>query len=185
MLTFKNIFIILCLCSMFLGAKAQESLEPVDAAASVISAILGGEKGVADVRLVSDTEESATIEVDFKGFEGKYTVKGVILNKLKRPIPEISCEPQALSKANGTAELKFHFTKGSGNFTSSTLETQFVSIVFSKSDGILGDLDLGGQDILAESYQYKLNKTWRVGGNESMVITVKLTPFKSAASIQP
>jgi len=185
MSTMKVFCLLLCLCLFQLIAQAQESLEPVNDTASLIGDILGGDKGVTDVRLISDTEEGATVEVDFKGFEGKYTVKGLILNKLKKPIAEISCEPQTLAKPNGTAELRFQFKAGSGSYSNSMLETHFLSVVFSKSDGLLSGLDLGSGDVLAETYLYKMNKMWRVGGSESMIITVKLTPFKSAASIKP
>jgi hypothetical protein len=164
---------------------AQESLEAVDDAAVLISGILGGgKKGVEAARLITNTEQSAMVEIDFKGFEGKYTVKGLILNKLKKPIEGIVCEPVTLSKPDGTAELKFVF-EGGGNYTTTTLETHFVSFVFSKTDGVLSGLDIGGPDMLAETFVYKLTKSWRVGGSEAMVINVKLTPFKSAASIQP
>jgi hypothetical protein len=165
--------------------QAQVSLEPVEDAASAISAILGGGKGLSDVRLISDTEIGASLEVDYKGFEGKYKVKGVIFSKLKKPLADIICEEQTLAKPNGTLELKFQFRSGTGTYTNNSLETHFVSIVFSKSDGLLSGIDLGGQDIMGETYLYKMNKKWRVGGSESMVITVKLAPFRSAATIQP
>lgn len=165
--------------------QAQESLEPVEDAASAISAILGGNKGVSDVRLITDTEQSVTVEVDYKGFVDKYQVKGFILNKLKKPVEEIVCETVTLSKSDGTADLKFQFKQGSRSYTNSSLETHFLSIVFSKADGLLSGIELGGQYVLGETYLYKLNKMWRVDGSESMVITVKLTPYKSAASIQP
>ena len=181
----KTICIALFVYSLIQPLRAQNSLEPVEDAASTISAILGGNKGLSDVRLIADTEQAATVEVDYKGFEGKYKVKGVVLNKLKKPVEDIVCEEQTLTKADGTAELKFQFRQGSGRYTSSSLDTHFVSITFSKSDGLLGAIDLGGQYALGDTYIYKLNKTWRVGGSEAMVITVKLTPFKSAASIKP
>ena len=171
----------LCLQPVF----AQESLEPVDDAAVLIGGILGGgKKGVEAARLTTNTEQGATVEIDYKGFEGKYVVKGFILNKLKKPIEGIACEPVTLSKPEGTAELKFVFG-GGGNYTTTTLETHFVSFVFSKTDGVLSGLDIGGQDLLGETFVYKLTKSWRVGGSEAMVINVKLTPFKSAASIKP
>ena len=182
----KNICIALCLYCVFQPLQAQDnSLEPVQDAASTISAILGGDKGVSDVRLIADTEQGASVEVDYKGFEGEYKVNGYILNKLKKPVDDIVCEAQTLTKSDGTVELKFEFRQANGHYTSSSLETQFLSIIFSKSDGLLGAIDLGGQYSLGETYLYKFNKTWRVGGSESMVITVKLTPFKSAASIKP
>jgi len=169
----------------FMHPLQAQSLEPVEDAASTISAILGGNKAVSDVRLITDTEQGVTIEVDYKGFVGKYQVKGFILNKLKKPVEEIVCETETLPKADGTVDLKFQFKKGSGSYTNSSLDTHFLSIVFSKADGLLSGIDLGGQYAMGETFLYKLNKVWRVGGSESMVITVKLTPYKSAASIQP
>jgi hypothetical protein len=182
----KIICIALFLCCLWWPSQAQETLEPVDDTAATITGILGGgKKGVSGARLTAGTEQSVTVEVDYKGFEGKYKVKGQILNKLKKPVAEITCEEQTLAKIDGTVELKFQFKQGTGNYTSSNLETSFVSIVFIKTDGLLSGIDLGDQNLLGETYTYKLNKSWRVSGSASMVITVKLTPFKSAATIQP
>jgi len=182
----KIICIALCLHCLCTPLQAQKTLEPVEDTAALITGILGGgKKGVSAVRLISDAEQSVAIEADYKGFEGKYQVKGFILNSMKKPVEEIVCQSQTLSRADGTVELEFLFKDGSGNYTNTTLDTHFLSIVFSKTDGLLSGIDLGDQNVLGETYLYKLNKSWRVGGSESMVITVKLTPFKSAASIQP
>lgn len=181
----NNICMTLFLCLLLQAVQAQNSLEPVEDAASLLNGILGGDKGISDARLISDTEQGASIEVDYKGFEGNYQVRGFILNRLKKTVEEISCEPEKLSKPEGTAELVFQLGKLNGNYTNSLLETHFLAVVFSKTDGILSGIDLGGHDVLGETYLYKLNKRWRVGGSESMVITIKLTPFKSAATIQP
>jgi len=182
----KKLFIAFYFCCLFQSLQAQDnSLEPVQDAASTISAILGGDKGLSEVRLISDTEQGVTVEVDYKGFEGNYQVKGTILNKLKQRVDDIVCEGQTLAKADGTAELKFQFKKSGANYTDSSLETHFLSVTFSKTDGLLSGIDLGSQYTLGETYLYKLNKIWRVGGSESMVITVKLTPFRSSSSIQP
>lgn len=183
----KIICLSLCLNCFSQGVRAQDnSLEPVEDASDAISGILGGsKKGVSKVRLISDTEQGVSIEVDYKGFEEKYKVKGSMLNKLKKPVVEIVCEEKTLSKPDGTIDLKFQFKQGKTSFTNSSLETHFIALAFSKSDGLLNGLDLGDDTIFGDVYVYKLNKKWRVSGSESMVITVKLTPFKSAASIQP
>lgn len=181
----NNICLSLFFCFILQTLWAQETLEPVEDAASLLSGILGGNKEISEARLVTDTEQGATIEVDYKGFEGNYQVRGFILNRLKKTVEQISSEPQMLTKGDGTIELRFQLGPGTENYTNNILETHFLAIVFSKTDSILSGIDLGGQNVLGETYQYKMNKRWRVGGNESMVVTVKLTPFKSAASIQP
>jgi hypothetical protein len=181
----NNICLTLFLCFMLQTLWAQETLEPVEDAASILSGILGGDKGISEVRLVTSTEQGATVEVDYKGFKGNYQVRGLILNRLKKSVEQISSEPQQLTKADGTIELRFQLGPGTENYTNNVLETHFVAIVFSKTDSILSGIDLGDQNVLGETYLYKMNKRWRVGGNESMVVTVKLTPFKSATSIQP
>ena len=183
----KVYLIITCVVFANSMLMAQDnSLEAEEDASDAISGILGGsKKGVSDVRLISDTEQNVAIEVDYKGFEAKYKVKGYVLNKLKKPVAEIVCEEKTLSKPDGTIDLKFQFKQGKTKFTNSSLETHFISIAFSKGDGLLSGLDLGDDTIFGDAYIYKLNKKWRVSGSESMVITVKLTPFKSAISIQP
>src|SRR5688572_28508389 len=117
----KNIFLVLCLYCVSQHLQAQDSLEPVDDAASAISAILGGNKGPTDVRLIGETETGAALQVDYKGFEGKYKVKGLILSKLKKPVAEIVCEEQTLAKKDGTVELKFQFKKGNATYTNNSL----------------------------------------------------------------
>jgi hypothetical protein len=183
----RIIFVFLCLYSIAHAVLAQEnSLEAVEDPSDAISGILGGEKkGVTDVRLISDTEQAVSIEIDYKGFEEKSKVKGYLLNKMKKPVAEIVGEEKVLSKGDGTVDMKFQFKQGNGNYTNTSLETHFISLSFTKSDGLLSGLDLGDDAIFGDVYVYKLNKRWRVSGSEAMVITVKLTPFKSAASIQP
>lgn len=166
---------------------AQDNeLEPVDDTADLLGGILGGNaKGISKVKVISDTEQSISIEVDLKGFDDKHKIKGEILNKVKKPIKEIVSEVKVLPKSDGSVEVKFQFKQSSVNYTNSFLESNFLSLTISKSDGVLGDLDLGGENIFGTTYLYKLKKNWRVTGSESIVIVVKPIPFKSAASIQP
>jgi len=180
--------IILCLCFSSIAAIAQEEkvLEPEDDGISAIGSVLGGkDKGISKVRVTADTEQSLSVEVSFKGFDEKSKISGAILNKMKKPLKEVVSEAKILPKSEGTVELKFQFKQGSSAYNKSFLESHFLSLSVSKSDGLLDNLDLGGENILGDNYLYKLNKKWRLSGSEQMVIEVKLTPFKSAASITP
>jgi hypothetical protein len=179
--------VMMCLLGVIQSLHAQEDeLQPVDEASVDINAILGGkDKGISKVRVIADSEQSLSVEVSFKGLDQKSKISGAVLNKMKKPLKEVVTEPKILSSEDGTVELKFHFKQGTGGYNKSFIESQFLSLSVSKSDGLLENLDLGGENIMGDNYLYKLEKKWRVSGSEQMVIEVKMTPFKSAASISP
>lgn len=180
------IIIVASLVAFELRAQDNE-LEPVEDAAVAIGAILGGKTdAITKVRLISDTEQSMSIEVESKGFEDQeYTIAGTVLNRIKKPIAEIVTEGKILPRGGGRVELQFLFRQSARKYSSTYLESQYISLTISKSGGLLSKLDLGGENIFGDTYLYKLDKKWRISGSESMVIQVKLTPFKSAATIKP
>src|SRR5690606_35404013 len=186
----KQYFLILLTFSFLwpalIMAQGRELEPEVDAAAAIGSILGGNDNTVTSVRVIADAEETLSVQVEFDGFDDQeYTIHGAVLNRIKRPLKEVSVEPQMLPKDGSMVELTFKFDKRSGHYTGSHLESHFVSLSISKNDAILSKLDLGGENLFGETYLYKLNKKWRVKGSESMVIQVKLTPYKSAATITP
>jgi len=181
-----HLIFMLMVMTITAGMAQENELEPVEDGAAAIGSILGGNsKGVTKVRVIADNEQSCTLEVTYKGFDEKSKLTGAVLNKIKKPVKEVTSESKVLQKADGTVELKFQFKQGTGSYNKTFVESNYVSFSVGKADGILGDLDIGGENILGDNYLYKLDKKWRVSGSEQMVITVKLTPLKSAASIAP
>jgi hypothetical protein len=181
-----HLIVMLIVMTITAGMAQENELQPVDDGAAAIGSILGGNsKGVTKVRVIADTEQSLTLEVTYKGFDEKSKLTGAVLNKIQKPVKEVTSESKVLQKADGTVELKFQFKQGAGSYNKTFVESNYVSFSVGKADGILGNLELGGENILVDNYLYKLDKKWRVSGSEQMVITVKLTPFKSAASIAP
>jgi hypothetical protein len=169
------------------AAIAQEQeLKPVDDSSTALGSLFGGNSsGITAVRVISDTEQSVTIQVTVKGMEGdKNTISGAALNKLKKPLKEVVTETKALPAGDGTVEIKFQFKQGTAAYKSGFLESNFISLTVSKKDGLLGSLDLG-EDILGDNTVYVFPKKWRVSGSASMVIQVALIPFKSAATVKP
>lgn len=181
-----HLIVMLMVMTITAGMAQEDELQPVDDGAAAIGAILGGNsKGVSKVRVIADNEQSLTVEVTYNGFDEKSKLTGAVLNKIKKPVKEVTSESKVLQKADGTVELKFQFKQGTGSYSKTFVESNFVSFSVGKADGFLANLDLGGENVLGDTYVYKLDKKWRVGGSEQMVINVKLTPFKSAASIAP
>lgn len=183
----KGILSLILLTFLFLATfrTAAQDLEPVEDAASAISSVLGSKgKGISKARIVSDTEQSITIELHVGGFEEKSNVRGVVLNKIKKQVADISSEAKPVPAGEGTVELKFQLKPSSAKHQNTFLETDFISFVVSKADGLFADLDLGDDVVFGDTYIFKLTKKWRVNGNEAMLIDVKLTPLKSAASIK-
>lgn len=152
---------------------------------NVVSSALGlADKGIVKVRLIADNEQSIIIEADYQNLDDeKYQIKGAILNKQKEAVDEVEVVTKELPKNKGTVELQFQF-KATGTYTTNFFETGFLQLSVSKAGGILGNLEIGGQNIFASNYLYVLDKKWRIGGSESTVIEVKLTPYKSASSIR-
>lgn len=163
----------------------DEELEAVDDAAGAISAILGGKgKGISKAKVVANTEQTLTVELHVSGFEEKSKISGMALNKIKKEMSEITSEAVMLPSGEGVVELKFQLKPGDGKNKNAFLESDFLTIVVSKADGLFADIDLGPGAVFGDTYLYKLNKKWRVSGSEAMVIEVKLVPLKSAGSIQ-
>jgi hypothetical protein len=187
MITRHFLIVVFALFGSSLSMAQERELEPVEDAAAAIGSILGGkENGIAKVRIISDTEQSLSIQVETDGFDDhEYTIHGAVLNRIKKPLKEVETEDQTLPKGGGVVELGFRFDQESKSYSGSHLESHFIALTISKKDALLSKLDLGGENVFGDTYLYKLNKKWRVSGNEAMVIEVKLTPFRSAGTIQP
>lgn len=168
-------------------AVAQErELEPVDDAAAAIGSILGKAKGITSVRVLADTEESLTVQVTYEGFDdGPHTMTGAVLNRIKKPLKDVESETQTLRGGSGTTELTFRFRQQSRAYSGSHLNSDFLSLTVAREDAILSKLDLGTDLTFGDTWLFELDKQWRVKGSEAMVIEVKLTPYKSAATITP
>lgn len=181
---------------MFISLGAQNDIiEPMSSGS--VSSIFSDDK-VKNIRVLSNSGELLNIEVRYEGYneEGKrYTLKGVILDSKKQVIAAISADPVELSRNAEAADLSFRVLS---NQQASTpyIDSKYISLSIEKTDAASsdeGDLfddltelfgsgsestGLGG--LSGDKFMFEYNKTWRIAGNENMVISVNLTPIGKA-----
>ncbi|MEZ4824917.1 MAG: hypothetical protein R3C61_01285 [Bacteroidia bacterium] len=186
---------ILSLCFLVLtemvgitAISAQTELKPVEDQ-NILTTLLGESK-IAKVTLLAQGERNLTVSVSYKNLPAgkKYSVKGVILNRVKRPVPDIAEAKESLNGTSGSADLTFNFSP-TKNYTLTNIESNYIMISLIPEDksgagNALNEI-LGNATVTGEDYMYYLVKQWRVGGSASMTVNVKLTPYKKAALIQP
>lgn len=168
--------------------SAQTELKPVEDQ-NILTTLLGESK-IAKVTLLAQGERNMTVSVTYKNLPAgkKYSVKGVVLNRVKRPVPDIPEVKEAISGTAGSADLTFNFSP-TKNYTLTNIESSFIMISLIPEDksgagNALNEI-LGSATVTGEDYMYHLVKQWRVGGSAAMTVNVKLTPYKKAAYIQP
>ena len=179
--------IILLVFTLFVSsASIAQELQAVEDAASSLSSFLGENKDrITSVRVVSDTEQGLKVEVSYAGFDDdKYKISGVIMNRIKQPLKQIRSEPQQLNNSRSSVELGFQFDASAFGANRPYLQSEFLQLSIYKANDLLGNLDLDVGGFSGETFLYKHSKQWRIGGNERMVITVKLTPYQSARTIK-
>lgn len=185
---YKRILICMAACLSLALCQAQTELPLVADPLSSLGAVLGGTKNVVKkVYLISDTEKSVTLSVEFDGFKDKkYKIKGFILNSYKKALPEIVPVVIDMPASGNTVELTFRFQQKEKAYTQQYLETALVGLMIVDASSALAtvsesfsDLNVGGT-----SLQYTFKKKWRISGSESMVVQVKMTPVGQAAGIR-
>lgn len=168
--------------------SAQDELQAVEDETSALRSLLGSpDNSVTSVKLISDAEQNLTVNVNYKGFSGKkFQIKGSILNRSKKPLKEVDAIEKELPTHGSSIDLTFTFKARSG-YKSSYINSNYLLLTISEAGNALSGLDklLGTVSLSGEDYLYHLNKKWRVGGSESMLITVKLIPYKTAKYIKP
>ncbi len=181
----KTIFLLVFTLFTSSALVAQE-LQAVEDAASSLSSFLGESKNrITSVRVVSDTEQGLKVEVSYAGFnDDEYKISGVIMNRIKQPLKQIRSEPQGLNSSRNPVELGFQFDASAFGANQPYLQSEYLQISIYKANDLLGNLNLDVGGISGETFLYKHDKQWRVGGNERMVITVKLKPYKSARTLK-
>lgn len=189
MIRSKNI-LILFLGLLFSAAPgyAQNELQPVKDGTEALRGLLGEEDNtITSVRLVSSGEQALTVSVEFKGYQDKaYYIVGNLLSRSKRPLEEIAPVKVELPKQGNAVDLSFSF-QPKRNYNRTYLESYFLSLSVAEADGLFSGMEdlLGGVSVTGDDYTYELEKKWRIGGNEQMVIEVKLTPVGAARTIKP
>ncbi|MDX2249404.1 MAG: hypothetical protein SF052_21655 [Bacteroidia bacterium] len=186
---------LISLCFLFLvemagipTISAQTELKPAEDQ-NVLTTLLGESK-IAKVTLLAQGERNLTVSVTYKNLPAgkKYSVKGVILNRVRRPVPDIAEVKESLNGSAGSADLTFNFSP-TKNYTLTNIESSYIMISLIPEDksgtgNALNEI-LGSATVTGEDYMYHLVKQWRVGGSAAMTVNVKMTPYKKAAYIQP
>jgi hypothetical protein len=178
--TMKSPLIIFLLCFPLL-ASCQTVLERDGVV------IFEDEKNtVTKATIQTETETTVSIQVEFTGFKDKkYKIKGVFLDKLKRPMKELEPFVADLDARSGLADLFFAFKQvKTRTYSQPTLESKYFKVIITDKDDPFGDMDL---DIgLGNNYLFKCKKKWKVKpvGASQAVVAVRLVPYKSAATIR-
>lgn len=166
---------------------AQDYIEPEGA--SALNNLLGdGPQAV--IRVLSETDEALNIEVKYEGFSGasEYILRGYILDGKKKPMKEFPAVKRTVGKGEGNIDLGFRLQLQSGkSYKDAYLASQFIGVFIydAKEEDDLIEIP-GSLPILfsGSSFNFKHDKQWRVGGDESMVIKVNLTPTGKAKTIR-
>lgn len=163
---------------------------------------LFGSKQVTKVVKQSEEEQKVTVTVYFQGItsEEPKQIKASILSGGDNPLQDINIATVDLPEGSGNVDLSFTFTPTRG-YSKPYLSSRKLKVLVVKKDekessildGIPGVSDGGGiDDITAPKYVFLLSKEWRVSpptnnpdAVSSIVIPVKLLPFKSAKYIKP
>jgi hypothetical protein len=138
----------------------------------------------------AETEKTLSVQVEFKGFADKkkaYKIKGTILTAKKTKVEEIEPVEVDLDPKAGLADLFFTFKQKQGkNYNAAHLETGVVQFTVidknsatAQTGGGLKEFGLG-----SKTFTFEYKKKWKLKGATGQEITVKLVPFKSAASIK-
>lgn len=178
------LLIILTMPALLFSQKELKAVK--DEASAILAEISTSANKLEKVTLVSEDERSVTISATFKGFTDKtYKVRGFILNARKETLQEISPVERDLPK-NNQVELTFLMGDSGKEVTQTGLDSKFLKLTIAPNEGGLGSLleeALGeGISLSATDYLYELDKKWMFNG-QNIILNVKLTPFKNAASI--
>ena len=171
---------------------AQEDiLTPVETGLGIFSDIT-----IAKVRLLSQTEESLTIEVQYDINDGKaYSCNGRILSKGKNTFSEIQSTTASINKSKGVFDMRFDLKK-SGNkskYSKPYIDSEYVKLILTEKgedEDSWGDIlkSLGEdnplEDALGEGFLFKHQMQWRIGGGKGMVIEVPITPIGKSSVIR-
>jgi len=171
---------------MQLSLSAQDKLKCDE---DPLAMLTSSSDKISSVYIVVDNENSLTLEVELKGFEeGEYTLKGQLLSRKNTSavIRGIDSEKVDVPGGGGTVELSFRLNPQEVRTTKNVLESKFVRLMVSKSDGILSDLDIEGISFSSTELMCTCEKSWRISGktNSKVTIEVNLTPYKSANQIK-
>ena len=185
----KSACLFFLLLAITLPAFTQRELTLVPDPLRGLNAVLGGVKNtVTRVTVVSESEKTATLSVEFTGFrDKKYLVKAFALNGLKKQIAEIEPVSIELPSTGNSVEITFRFQQKEKAYAQQYLETAFIGIMFMDAasamasvSGAFSDINIGGA-----TFTYQYPKQWRVTGSQNMTVQIKLTPVGGAAALKP
>ncbi len=172
----------------FSGLFAQKELAPVSDPSAGLASILGGaENTIKKVTVSSESEQAATVTVEFAGFQDKkYIMKGFLLTNIKKVPVELEPVVVDVPSSGNSVEFTFKFKQQQKAYTQQYLETVQLGIVVMDASSPLASVstNLSDVNIGGSTFNYQYPKKWRIGGTASMVVQVKLTPIGSAASIR-
>ena len=168
------------------SAQSCDPLEPAEQ--SGLEAILSGDNQVTEACVISESDEHIAFQVKYKGFsDKKYTATAKILGAGKTAMREFEPVKVELGQGGNSFDLRFEFKKSSKTYKKPSVKSRYLQIAIEEKDGFLSGIEISGSSILGSSYLFELDRQWEVnssGDNSHVNLTVKLTPYKSAATIK-
>jgi len=144
------------------------------------------ENSIKKATVQTESEKTVGIQIEISGFKNKnYIITAIVLNNLKQAMKEFPKIEIPLDKRSGLADFFFNFKQLSGKqYSQAFIESGFVQFSVAEKDGLGAGVGLDLLGIDSKIFTFKYKKKWPIKGGGSQEVLVKLTPFKSAASIQ-
>lgn len=144
------------------------------------------ENDVTKALVQAETEKTLSLQIEFKGFNKKdkeYKITARVLNAIKSPMKEFEPVTVDLDPRSGVADFLFTFIQRPGvKYSPEGIESRFIEFLVIDKAGAGSIPGLESIGLNSRKFVFRFQKKWRVKivGQE---VVVKLTPYKSAASI--
>ncbi len=183
----KGIITVWMACiSLVMMAQQGKTLTSADAVADIL-----GDKNntVTKVTIQTETDKSVVFQVEFKGFKDKdksYKITATMLNAKKIKIGEFEVAEADLDPRAGLVDIELVFKQNmTKQYTTAMLETAYIQLAILDKKGVGSTFGIESLGIDSKTFVFNYKKKWKLKGAAGAEVTVKLTPYKSAATIKP
>ena len=157
--------------------------------ADAVSDVFGDKNNAITKAVIqTETDKAVVIQVEFKGFKEKdksYKITGTMLNSKKVKMEEFEVVEVDLDSRAGLADLEFNFKqKTTKQYTTPTLEATYVQFAVLDKKGVGSSFGIESLGIDSKIFIFNYKKKWKLKGAVGTEVTVKLTAYKSAATIK-
>jgi hypothetical protein len=176
------------LSGAFFAAQPVLQAQQVKALTKETAMNFDSQNDLTKATIQTETEKTAGVQLEFKGFNkpGKvYVITAKILNQIKTPMKEFEPVTVDLDARAGSADFFFTFVQRPGvQYDPMGIESRFIEFAVIDKSSATNIPGLESLGLNSTKFVFRFQKKWKVkvSGQE---VTVKLTPFKSAATIKP